>query len=200
MHLSSLSPASMLTPKLRNASDSVADQHLDATIVSLKAFSYKDQINSFIVSERPIVDSEEDTLTLPFQAEASPSELDFAPGSFWFQHTSPLFATLLDRANYPPSLESRYMSFLLENIIPFLRPLPRNSNWSPHLTYNHSPFEPSLNFQSSTDGKLKQQVRFTFEPSGVLSGTDADPFNQLSSLSFVNSLVTSNFIKNLDLK
>jgi DMATS type aromatic prenyltransferase len=116
--------------------------------------------------------------------------------SFWYSATTPLFSKLLSTSQYPPHLQDQYLFFYNHSILPALGPSPSPSNkWTPHLTYNASPFEPSLALQNN-----KQQVRYTFEPTGPLAGTSEDRFNQSLPLAFVSALASTNVSPNLDLK
>jgi hypothetical protein len=82
--------------------------------------------------------------------------------SFWYWKTSPLLSNLLSAVHYPKQLQNEYLSLFHHSIIPALGPGPSAfQNWTPNLTHNNSPFEPSWNLQGD-----KRQVRFTFEPIG----------------------------------
>ncbi|KAE9362829.1 aromatic prenyltransferase [Stipitochalara longipes BDJ] len=116
--------------------------------------------------------------------------------AFWYRTTTPLLSKLLGIAKYPPHLQDQYTFFYNNSVLPGLGPVPSPANkWTPHLTHNGSPFEPSLAFQNN-----KQQVRFTFEPIGPLAGTLTDRFNQSLPLAFVSSLASSNTCPNLNLE
>jgi DMATS type aromatic prenyltransferase len=116
--------------------------------------------------------------------------------SFWYSATTPLFSKLLSTAQYPPHLQDEYLFFYNHSILPAMGPCPSTTNkWTPHLTHNTSPFEPSLAFQSN-----KQQVCYTFEPIGPLAGATEDRFNQSLPLAFVSSLASTNICPNLNLE
>jgi DMATS type aromatic prenyltransferase len=115
--------------------------------------------------------------------------------SFWYWKTSPLLTSLLSAAQYPEQLQNQYLSFFHHSIIPALGPGPSAwQNWTPNLTHNNSPFEPSWNLQGD-----KRQVRFTFEPIGPYAGTRTDPTNQILPLAFVGCLAGENICPRLNL-
>ena len=80
--------------------------------------------------------------------------------AFWYLATTPLLSKLLSTANYPRHLQDQYLFFHNHSIIPALGPSASSTNkWTPHLTHNMSPFEPSLALKNK-----KQEVRYTFQP------------------------------------
>lgn len=114
--------------------------------------------------------------------------------SFWKETTRTLYEKLLSAANYPTEIHQHYVKFFDESVVPALGPIPsKTSTWTPHLTKDHSPFEPSWNIQGS-----KQQIRFSIEPVGSKGGTNLDPLNQEHPLAFVESLSTTNLCPSLD--
>jgi len=116
--------------------------------------------------------------------------------AFWYRTTTPLLSKLFEAAKYPPHLQDQYTFFYNHSILPALGPvLSPTSKWTPSLTYNAAPFEPSLAFQNN-----KQLVRFKFEPIGPLAGTPKDRFNQTLPLAFVSSLATANVCPSLNLE
>lgn len=90
----------------------------------------------------------------------------------WWHSTAPIFAKMLESANYRTSCQYRYLITYKEDMIPNLGCYPTNS--APRrlsiLTRYGIPFELSLNCSNSI-------VRYTFEPINQRTGTDKDPFN-----------------------
>ncbi|KAK0120212.1 hypothetical protein ONS95_011618 [Cadophora gregata] len=114
--------------------------------------------------------------------------------TFWRGKVTTLFENLLSTAEYPVELHGQYLAFLNNLIVPSLGPQPSpSSTWTPHLTKEHSPFEPSWNIQGD-----KQQIRFTLEPVGREAGTASDILNQAHPLSFVESLAASKLCPSLN--
>ncbi|KAN0109973.1 aromatic prenyltransferase [Hyaloscypha variabilis] len=116
--------------------------------------------------------------------------------AFWYGSTTPLLSKLLSTASYPSHLQDQYTFFYNHSILPGLGPNPSPTNkWTPQLTHNTSPFEPSLTFQNN-----QQKVRITFEPVGPVAGTAKDPFNQTLLLTLVSSLASSTICPTLNLE
>ncbi|MAD85006.1 MAG: hypothetical protein CL912_18765 [Deltaproteobacteria bacterium] len=133
--------------------------------------------------------SDNSTSTTPADGSLSPTR-----DSFWEGIITPLFKSLLSTAKYPEEIHKQYTVFLEKVIIPALGPRPDGSStWTPHLTKEHSPFEPSRNIQGD-----KQQIRFTIEPVGSEAGTTSDVLNQEYPLSLVDNLATTNQCPSLD--
>ncbi|PMD38624.1 aromatic prenyltransferase [Hyaloscypha variabilis F] len=119
-----------------------------------------------------------------------------ASQAFWYGTTTPLLSKLLGTASYPPHLQDQYIFFYNHSILPGLSPTPSSTNkWTPQLTHNASPFEPSLTFHNN-----QQKVRIAFEPIGPLAGTPKDPLNQTLPLTFVSSLASSTICPTLNLE
>ncbi|RDI84879.1 hypothetical protein Vi05172_g5014 [Venturia inaequalis] len=90
---------------------------------------------------------------------------------------------LLQYSGYCINTQKELLTWFTEYIQPEILPALRGTScWTPSLTWNHSPFEPSLNISEppSLDGKssVTKTVRFGIEPVGPLAGTRWDPFNQ----------------------
>lgn len=90
---------------------------------------------------------------------------------------------LLQYVGYPINIQNDLLAWFTEQIQPEILPAFRgDSCWTSSLTWNHSPFEPSLNISEppSTKGQasVTKTVRFGIEPVGPLAGTRGDPFNQ----------------------
>ncbi len=116
--------------------------------------------------------------------------------AFWYLTTVPLLSNLLSTANYPPHLQDQYLFFHNHSIIPALGPSALSTNkWTPHLTHNISPFEPSLGLKNN-----KLQVHCTFEPIGPYAGTSEDKFNQSLPLSLVSALSQARICPNMNLE
>jgi tryptophan 4-dimethylallyltransferase len=90
----------------------------------------------------------------------------------WWQSTAPMFAKMLESANYATSCQYRYLIMYKEYVIPCLGCYPTDSApcWLSILTRYGTPFELSLNCSDSL-------VRYTFEPINQHTGTTKDPFN-----------------------
>ena len=115
---------------------------------------------------------------------------------FWYLATMPLLSKLLSTANYPPHLQDQYLFFHNHSIIPALGPSVSSTNkWTPHLTHNISPFEPSLALKNN-----RQQVRYTLEPIGPYAGTCEDRFNQSLPLSLVSAFSQAKICPNMNLE
>ncbi|KUJ08976.1 aromatic prenyltransferase [Mollisia scopiformis] len=120
--------------------------------------------------------------------------------SFWYRSTITQFSDLLEDASYSPTIKAQYMDFFNHFVVPALGPIPSvEAPWTPHLTHDASPFEPSWNVNGQEYFTPNHQIGFTFEPIGPLAGTGEDPFNQLVPAFFVSSLASSNICPNLDL-
>ena len=92
---------------------------------------------------------------------------------------------LLSYAKYPEESQKRLLAWSQEHIEPAITPALQHSvPWRPNLTWNYSPFEPSLNISSNE----KKTVRFGIEPVGVHAGTIRDPFNQTPVFDLLQSL------------
>ncbi|PVH78392.1 aromatic prenyltransferase [Cadophora sp. DSE1049] len=129
-------------------------------------------------------------------ASNTPADGSLSPttDAFWGSVVTPLYENLLSTAKYPREVHDQYTTFLNNFILPALGPRPTSSStWTPHLTKEHSPFEPSWNIQGD-----KQQIRFTIEPVGPEAGTTSDVLNQAHPLSFVESLAASRQCPSLD--
>ncbi|RYP76714.1 hypothetical protein DL770_007188 [Monosporascus sp. CRB-9-2] len=90
----------------------------------------------------------------------------------WWHSTAPMFAEMLQTANYDLHAQYRHLHVYKEHVIPFLGVYPTNGRerWRSILTRYGTPFELSLNCSDSV-------VRYTFEPINATTGTDIDPFN-----------------------
>ncbi|KAI9372976.1 tryptophan dimethylallyltransferase [Aspergillus egyptiacus] len=90
----------------------------------------------------------------------------------WWHSTAPMFAQMLQSANYTTHDQYRYLLMYKEYVIPHLGCYPTNSapRWLSILTRYGTPFELSLNCSDSL-------VRYTFEPINRHTGTSKDPFN-----------------------
>ena len=129
-------------------------------------------------------------------ASTTPADGSLYPtkDSFWEGIVTPLYENLLSTAKYSDEIRQQYTAFLEKVIIPALGPRPDDSStWTPHLTKEHSPFEPSWNIQGD-----KQQVRFTIEPVGSKAGMASDILNQEHPLSFVKGLAAAKQCPSLD--
>ncbi len=116
--------------------------------------------------------------------------------SFWHHATALLLSRLLSIAKYPPHIQDQYIFFFNHSILPALGPVPSPANkWSPRLTRNNSPFEPSLQFRDD-----KQHVSYTIEPIGPQAGTPEDQLNQALPLASVSSLGTTKICPGLNLE
>ena len=95
---------------------------------------------------------------------------------FWWNRTAPLLGRLMEKAQYSTHMQYSYLSWFYTFILPALGRRPGRENpskWIPHLTHNHSPFEPSLNVQGTA-----KVVQFMIEPMSCHAGDSRDPFNQ----------------------
>ncbi|KAE8348771.1 tryptophan dimethylallyltransferase FgaPT2 [Aspergillus coremiiformis] len=90
----------------------------------------------------------------------------------WWHSTAPMFAEMLQTANYDVHAQYRHLGIYKKHVIPFLGVYPTNDRdrWLSILTRYGTPFELSLNCSDSV-------VRYTFEPITATTGTDLDPFN-----------------------
>ncbi|RFU74759.1 dimethylallyl tryptophan synthase [Trichoderma arundinaceum] len=90
----------------------------------------------------------------------------------WWHSTAPMFAEMLETANYDVHAQYRHLHTFKKYVIPFLGVYPTNDRerWRSILTRYGIPFELSLNCSDSV-------VRYTFEPINATTGTIADPFN-----------------------
>ncbi|KAH8600507.1 4-dimethylallyl tryptophan synthase [Bisporella sp. PMI_857] len=91
----------------------------------------------------------------------------------WWHSTAPMFAKMLQIANYDIHSQYRYLGIFRKHIIPFLGSYPTNEckdRWLSILTRYGTPFELSLNCSDSL-------VRYTYEPINAATGTSKDPFN-----------------------
>nr|ABZ80611.1 4-dimethylallyl tryptophan synthase [Malbranchea aurantiaca]ABZ80612.1 4-dimethylallyl tryptophan synthase [synthetic construct] len=90
----------------------------------------------------------------------------------WWHSTAPMFAEMLQSANYDAHAQYRHLAIYKKHVIPFLGVYPTNDRdrWLSILTCYGTPFELSLNCNDSV-------VRYTFEPINAATGTEADPFN-----------------------
>lgn len=90
----------------------------------------------------------------------------------WWHSTAPMFAEMLQTANYGIHAQYRHLDIYKKCVIPFLGVYPKNDRgrWLSILTRYGIPFELSLNCSDS-------MVRYTFEPIIATTGTDMDPFN-----------------------
>jgi tryptophan dimethylallyltransferase len=91
----------------------------------------------------------------------------------WWHSTAPMFAKMLQMANYDIRSQCRHMDVYKKHIIPFLGVYPtteRDNRWLSILTRYGTPFELSLNCSDSV-------VRYTYEPINAATGTAEDPFN-----------------------
>lgn len=100
---------------------------------------------------------------------------------------------LLQYSGYPINAQNDLLTWFTKYIQPKILPALRgNSCWSPNLTWNHSPFEPSLNISKppSLNGQtpVTKTVRFSIEPVGLLAGTRWDPFNQNAIRSLMHKI------------
>jgi tryptophan dimethylallyltransferase len=94
----------------------------------------------------------------------------------WWHSTGPMFAKMLQVANYDIHSQYKYLGTYKKTIIPFLGAYPtneRDDRWLSILTRYGTPFELSLNCSDSL-------VRYTFEPINAATGTPKDPFNTLA--------------------
>lgn len=90
----------------------------------------------------------------------------------WWHSTAPMFAEMLQTANYDIHSQYRQLDIYKKCVIPFLGVYPENDRgrWLSILTRYGIPFELSLNCSDS-------MVRYTFEPINANTGTEIDPFN-----------------------
>ncbi|RAL15194.1 tryptophan dimethylallyltransferase fgaPT2 [Aspergillus homomorphus CBS 101889] len=90
----------------------------------------------------------------------------------WWHSTAPMFAQLLQTADYEIHTQYRCLAMFKKHVIPFLGVYPTNDRdrWLSILTRYGTPFELSLNCSDSL-------VRYTYEPITAASGTTTDPFN-----------------------
>ncbi|RYP12614.1 hypothetical protein DL767_011149 [Monosporascus sp. MG133] len=100
--------------------------------------------------------------------------LDFPDDDWrlWWHSTAPMFAEMLQTANYDIHAQYKHLLVYKEHVVPFLGVYPRNDRdrWRSILTRYGTPFELSLNCSDSV-------VRYTFEPINATTGTEIDPFN-----------------------
>ncbi|GKZ27550.1 aromatic prenyltransferase (DMATS family) [Aspergillus brasiliensis] len=90
----------------------------------------------------------------------------------WWHSTAPMFAEMLQTANYNVHDQYLHLGVYKKHVVPFLGVYPSNGQerWLSILTRYGTPFELSLNLSNSL-------VRYTFEPINDITGTDIDPFN-----------------------
>ena len=91
----------------------------------------------------------------------------------WWHSTAPMFAAMLQMANYDVHAQYRHLGIYKKHIIPFLGVYPtneRDDRWLSVLTRYGTPIELSLNCSY-------ELVRYTFEPISHATGTELDPFN-----------------------
>jgi 4-O-dimethylallyl-L-tyrosine synthase len=101
---------------------------------------------------------------------------------------------LLQYSGYPIYTQNDLLLWFIAYIQPEILPALRgNSCWTPNLTWNHSPFEPSLNISEPSSlyglqNTVTKTVRFGIEPVGPLAGTRWDPFNQNAIRSLMHKI------------
>ncbi|KAI1801861.1 4-dimethylallyl tryptophan synthase [Daldinia bambusicola] len=103
----------------------------------------------------------------------------------WWHSTAPMFAEMLQVANYDVHAQYRHLTIYKKHVIPFLGVYPTNDRdrWLSILTRYGTPFELSLNCSDSI-------VRYTFEPINSATGTEADPFNSCAIMQSLHQLKT----------
>ncbi|KAJ5108222.1 dimethylallyl tryptophan synthase FgaPT2 [Penicillium angulare] len=90
----------------------------------------------------------------------------------WWHSTAPMFAHMLQSANYDLSSQQHHLETYKNAIIPMLGAYPINDRprWMSILTRYGNPFELCLNCSNNV-------VSYTYEPISMTTGTSADPFN-----------------------
>ncbi|KAI0381639.1 4-dimethylallyl tryptophan synthase [Hypomontagnella monticulosa] len=103
----------------------------------------------------------------------------------WWHSTAPMFAEMLQTANYDVHAQYRHLSIYKKHVVPFLGIYPTNDRdrWLSILTRYGTPFELSLNCSDSV-------VRYTFEPINASTGTDVDPFNSRAIWESLQKLIS----------
>lgn len=94
----------------------------------------------------------------------------------WWQKTAPLFAAVLESANYSPAMQEIYLCFHAQTLIPRMGPYPQRFRSA--VTRSGLPLEFSVNYQQN--GSVDPTVRIGFEPVGKASGSMEDPYNQIA--------------------
>ncbi|EAW25546.1 putative dimethylallyl tryptophan synthase [Aspergillus fischeri NRRL 181] len=100
----------------------------------------------------------------------------------WQNDTAPLFSRLLEAAQYDVHDQYQYLLFMFGHIIPSLGPYPQR--WKSTMTTLGIPLEFSINYQKHG----KETVRVALEPVSVVSGTDEDPFNLITTRKFMSDI------------
>ncbi|KAJ5644195.1 uncharacterized protein N7484_006702 [Penicillium longicatenatum] len=90
----------------------------------------------------------------------------------WWHSTAPMFAHMLQSANYNQRSQSRHLEIYKKAIVPMLGAYPMDDcpRWMSILTRYGTPFELSLNCSNNV-------VSYTYEPISKTTGTSQDPFN-----------------------
>ncbi|KAI0848994.1 4-dimethylallyl tryptophan synthase [Daldinia vernicosa] len=103
----------------------------------------------------------------------------------WWHSTAPMFAEMLQVANYDVHAQYRHLTIYKKHVIPFLGIYPTNDRirWLSILTRYGTPFELSINCSDSI-------VRYTFEPINSETGTEGDPFNSRAIMESLHQLMT----------
>ena len=101
--------------------------------------------------------------------------LDFSNDDqkLWWHSTAPMFAKMLQLADYNLLSQIQHLLLYWRYIVPSLGVYPtneRDDRWLSILTRYGTPFELSLNCSNSL-------VRYTYEPINAATGTAEDPFN-----------------------
>jgi tryptophan 4-dimethylallyltransferase len=111
----------------------------------------------------------------------------------WWHSTAPMFAQMLQTADYDIHSQYKYLAMFKKHVIPFLGIYPSDDRdrWLSILTRYGTPFELSLNCSDSL-------VRYTYEPINAVSGTLQDPFNSFAIWESLKHLVAIEPGLNLD--
>jgi DMATS type aromatic prenyltransferase len=96
---------------------------------------------------------------------------------------------LMDGAKYGPDEQQRVLTFVSDNVAPFLGPRPTSQQstpqWKSFMTDDFSPLEYSWSWEACP------KIRFSFEPIGYQAGTPFDPFNRITPLKCTDRLRVS---------
>ncbi|KAF4630060.1 hypothetical protein G7Y89_g8081 [Cudoniella acicularis] len=112
--------------------------------------------------------------------------------AFWYNAMSPLLTNLLEKASYPAQLLNQYFSFFRHSVIPSPgSACSTNAKWTPHLTHNHSPFEPSINIYGSGTSENHQFFISAFETEKIQGLIPREKCSPTCFLAF--DLDTTNF-------
>ena len=112
----------------------------------------------------------------------------------WWHSTAPMFAKMLQMADYSLLSQIQHLLLYWRYVVPFLGVYPTNEHdnrWLSILTRYGTPFELSLNCSNSL-------VRYTCEPINTATGTAEDPFNTHAIWEILQKLVAIQSDVNLE--